>query len=335
MRQRSDVAYLSLPKSILVLLILSIFVNLFTSENVKNISWALLVLLFSAPLMKKNDKETLMFFSSSIIVVALTLSVLFLIIGSRYSQSYNTQSGLERMGWIDPNYFSSIIGMGTIVSLSWLFSKGINAAKKAFLLVVSGLSFYIMVTVASRGALLSLIVAFAVLLLFSKSKLIYKIIFIGLAAGFVVWMYNSSLFELLEYRIENDETGGSGRLDIWRTRISAFVEEGNIINYLFGMGFDNTLMLGTSRKLGMHNDYLAFLIEYGLTGIVLLLSILLIPIIRIKEKRNLPVVLTLIVYLATCIFTLEPLSLGIMVFYLFYLFILYYSQCDTQSIGYT
>lgn len=321
---------LTIPRSIFVLFILSFLVNLIASGTIKNITWSLLIVMLLAPLLNKDKKSVLQAFSLSFQLVSLALSIMFLVIGDQYTQAYNYESELERSTWIDPNYFSCVVGMGAMISLCELFTDSTKTIKRVLDVVIIGLSLYTMVSVASRGGLLAFVVGFALLLLFSRAKWIYKILFLGLAAAFIWWMYSSSVFELLTYRIAEDDQGGSGRLGIWGLKLSAFFNEGNIFNYLFGIGFDNTMVLGTNIKKGIHNDYIAFLIEYGIIGLSLFLAMLFAPIRRIKEKKHLTYVLALTFYLATCVFTLEPLTLGIMCFYLFYIYIFYYSQYDEK-----
>lgn len=322
---------LTIPRSVLVLFILSFLVNLITSETIKNITWSLLIVLFLAPLLNKDKKDVFDAFSLSFQVVSLALSIMFIVIGDQYTQAYNYESGLERSTWIDPNYFSCVVGMGAMVSLCELYTKSTKPLKRVFDVMVIGFSLYTMVSVASRGGLLAYVVGFVVLLLLSKAKTGYKVLIVGLVACFVYWMYTSSLFELLAYRIAEDDKGGSGRLGIWGLKLKAFFNESHFLNYLFGVGFDNTLTLGTTVKKGVHNDYVAFLIEYGFVGLCLFLSLLTAPFRKLKEKKRLPNVLALTVYLATCVFTLEPVTLGILAFYVFYIYVFYYSQYCPQD----
>lgn len=324
-------SHLTIPRSILVLFILSFLVNLIASGAIKNITWSLLIVMFLAPLLNKDKKSVFDAFSLSFQVVSLSLSIMFIVIGDQYTQAYNYESGLERSTWIDPNYFSCVVGMGAMISLCELFTSSTKPLKKILDGVVIGFSLYTMVSVASRGGLLAIVVGSVILLVFSKTKWIYKVLVLILSVGFVWWMYTSSVFDLLAYRIAEDDKGGSGRLGIWELKLTTFINEGHVFNYLFGIGFDNTLTLGTPTKRGVHNDFIAFLIEYGLMGLALFLAILSAPIRRLKEKKHFSCVLSLSLYLATCIFTLEPLTLGIMVFYIFYIYIFYYSQYESQN----
>ena len=140
----------------------------------------------------------------------------------------------------------------------------------------------------------------------------------------MVFLYNNSYFELLEYRVESDSTG-SGRTVIWERRLTEFFQ-GSSLRLLFGYGHDAAMTLGTTPyRIGSHNDYVAFLVEYGLIGLASFLYMLAFPIIKILRKGGLVglyQVLTLSVYIAVGCLTLEPFTLGRIPFYMFYLYII-------------
>ena len=316
-----------LPQNnLLLLLLLSFIVNLLSGGGIKNITWSLLLIVLLKPLLDSNDKVTAHLFTVSFIVVSLVLSGLFLVVGDQYTQIYDVEEGLERSGWVDPNYFCSIIGMGAVVALCEIMSSKKPLVIILFLLAVLLISVFTMVSIASRGALLALSVSVIILLFTSKIKPFPKIILLGLIALFIYWMYTSSTFDLLLYRIENDDNGGSGRTKIWSAKLGEFMSHGSFTELLFGVGFDNAMELGSSvTKKGVHNDYLAFFIEYGLCGVVLFLYTLLSPFFKVKERNNRPIVLGLTAYIAICVVTLEPMTLGILFFYVFYSYIDYLS----------
>lgn len=319
-------------KSLLFLLILSFIINALRGGDVKNITWSLLLICLLTPLLDQKDSVTARLFPSSFIIISLVLSGLFLAIGEQYTEAYDIQEGLERSGWVDPNYFSSIIGMGAIIALCEIMSSKKPVLILLLLIVALLLSVYTMVSIASRGALLAFSAAVTVILLASRIKPIPKLFIVGIIALFIYWMYSSSTFDLLLYRISNDSNGGSGRTKIWSSKMDAFLRNGTLLDYLFGFGYENTMDMGTSTRKGVHNDYLAFLFEYGLCGAALFLSTLISPLLKTTERKNRPIVLSLTVYLAVCVLTLEPMSLGILVFYVFYSYIDYLSRSKVREL---
>lgn len=50
--------------------------------------------------------------------MTLVLSLYFILLRDQFTQDYYAQgSGLERTGWMDPNYFGMVLGMGTVASI--------------------------------------------------------------------------------------------------------------------------------------------------------------------------------------------------------------------------
>lgn len=240
---------------------------------------------------------------------------------------------MERTGWADPNYFGVALGMGTIVGMIKMFNgdwKNLTLVEKAVYIAAVVLSVPALALNASRGAILSVVVGFLVLLLFSKAKVGYKIIISFVALIAVVYLYNNQYFDLLEYRIMNDEGTGSGRTEIWSSKLSAF-SNGNPLKLIFGYGHVGGANIG-GRHIGFHNDFIGFLVDYGLIGLIFLLYMLYYP-IRILPKGSLekPSVIVLIVFLAMSFVTLEPLLTGIMGYFTFYMYALLLAKNTKQN----
>lgn len=240
---------------------------------------------------------------------------------------------MERTGWADPNYFGVALGMGTIVGMIKMFNgewKSLTVFEKAVYIAAVILSVPALALNASRGAMLSVAVGFVVLLLFSKAKLGYKIVFTFVAAFAVFYLYNNQYFDMLEYRIMNDEGTGSGRTEIWKAKLSAF-SEGNLINMFFGYGHVGGANI-SGKHIGFHNDFIGFLVDYGVIGLFFLLYMLYYP-IRILPKGSLkkPSIIVLIVFLAMSFVTLEPLLTGIMGYFTFYMYALLLAKNTKQN----
>lgn len=240
---------------------------------------------------------------------------------------------MERSGWADPNYFGMALGMGTIVGMIKMFGgewKSQDVVEKVVYITAVILSVPALALNASRGAMLSVTVGFVVLLLFSKAKLGYKILFTFIAAIAVYYLYNNQYFDLLEYRIMNDEGTGSGRTEIWKEKLSAFFE-GTPIKMVFGYGHVGGASIG-GRHIGFHNDFIGFLVDYGIIGLGFLLYMLFYP-IRIVHKGSIekPSVIVLIIFLAMSFVTLEPLLTGIMGYFTFYMYALLLAKNSNQD----
>ena len=240
---------------------------------------------------------------------------------------------MERSGWTDPNYFGVALGMGTIVGMIKMFNgnwKSLSIAEKAVYIAAVVFSVPALALNASRGAMLSVIVGFVALLFFSKAKFGLKIMLTLIAAVAVVYLYNNQYFDLLEYRIMSDEGTGSGRTEIWESKLLAFAE-GNPLKMIFGYGHVGGANIG-GRHIGFHNDYIGFLVDYGFVGLGMLLYMLYYPIgVMPKGSYEKPAVIVMIVYLAMSFVTLEPLLTGIMGYFTFYIFALLIAKNSKQN----
>lgn len=301
-----------------------ILIDLFADNTIYHIFYALIVTCLSSYMFENDYEGGENKMSMAFIVVTVVLCYYFLFFRNDFTESYGKYgTELERVLWTDPNYLGCVIGMGTICCGIKLSDGSLSKFFRLVLLSIIGLSLVVLILNASRGALVAVLFACSVLFLTSPAKNFYKILFLCLAVGFLIFLYNHSYFELLEYRVENDSTG-SGRTIIWERRLTEFFQA-PFLTVLFGYGHDAAMTLGTPYRIGSHNDYVAFLVEYGLIGLASFLYMLAFPIIQILKKGEvigLYQVLTLSVYIAVCCLTLEPFTLGRIPYYMFYLYII-------------
>ena len=315
------------PKIVVIICTYSLIINYVSSGVIQNLSYSCLVLICYVII---SDTELNVNYKTAAIFLALTsiaLSISFIYSGSEYTTAYMT-SGFERTGWTDPNYFSTTIGFSVLVSIAMLLSQKNNILETILFVANIIVSIIVMVLVASRGGILSLAAGISVLLFFSKIKLKYKILSVILLTAFVIYLFNNDYFALLQYRIEREEGEGSGRTIIWENKLSKFFDS-SPITWIFGMGYWNGTYLGgnTTNYSCIHNDYIAYLVCYGVIGLVLYILMLIYPIRNSNKKHYLfPVVVSSVVYLAITGFTLEPLSSGMLGYFCFYFYILLLMQ---------
>ena len=82
-----------------------------------------------------------------------------------------------------------------------------------------------------------------------------------LIVGLVIYLYDEGYFDLLLYRIENDDSMGSGRGDIWKKKLLSFSETCSTFEWIFGVGIIKGFMLAfTGGGYGFHNVFVAFFI---------------------------------------------------------------------------
>lgn len=311
------------PKIVVAICVYSLIINFIASGTIQNLSYSCLILICYVLLSETNLKVNYKTAAIFLALATMALSIMYFTAGAEFTETYKS-SDFERTGWTDPNYFSTTIGFSVVVSIAMLMTQKNN--KLEFILFAANIIFstIVMTLVASRGGIISLAAGVSVLLFFSKLKLRYKILFVILIAAFIIYLFNNDYFALLQYRIEMDETGGSGRTDIWKMKLSEFGNSSPFA-WIFGMGYQNGLWLGGSANSYrcFHNDFISYLVCYGIIGLVLFILLLTYPIKNSNKKHYLfPVVVSLIVYLAVIGLTLEPMSSGALGYFCDYFFIL-------------
>lgn len=176
---------------------------------------------------------------------------------------------------------------------------------------------------ASRGGLLCVAISSLILIMFANVRNGYKLIVSFLLIGALVWLYTNDYFQLLEYRILNDSTGGSGRVDIWKMKLSLFASESNVFNWIFGLGHNRALQLSfNNQAIGFHNDFLAILCSYGLIGVGMMVYMIFVLPFKGNTISSRPIIVALVVYLVLACLTLEPLSSGRLTYFAFYYLII-------------
>lgn len=318
---RKDSPYqVKLPKFLYLWLILISVVNLITYSEITYLSYSILGLMLLWQFIKFGDRDQLQLMSLGFVVTGVVLSASFLIFGKDYMQAYYGGGGFERGGWTDPNYFGCAVGMGIVASGIELFQNRTSKLLKIGYIVAIWVMLTCLAMNASRGSLLSVSASCAVLVSMTQIKPLYKVLGVIVVLGAIYLLDDMGYFELLRYRIETDQNGGSGRTRIWANKLNRFFVDANLFNYIFGMGLEGgrALALDTHISTGFHNDYLAMFCEYGCLGFALFIKWLVYPFKAAFQNKG--VVLSVIVYIAVCGMTLEPIAAGRFTYFIFWLY---------------
>ena len=285
-------------------------------------------ILFFICLEGQEDDIGIQILPLSFILISLAISYWVLFCPEAQINSYNKAGEMEQKGWTDPNYLSAVLGMGLVVAVRDLF---IGANKRLYIsvLLLTVLSSSIaLLILASRGAILSVIIAVVALFVFSKTERRTKIIAIILAAIFIIFLYTNQYIDFVMARIEADNSTGSHRTDIWQSKLRDFFALDSPLNWIFGVGQSEGAKLGdylgsSVKVLSTHNDYVSILIYYGIVGLAIFTNVITYP-IKICSKEDRPQIIALLVYLLMCSMTIEPLALGNFVYwgFLFYIVML-------------
>lgn len=297
--------------------------NLIQTTSIEEITWGLLIFILFPYFIpdKGNDNEKKM--SWAFMVMTIVLSFYSLTTQELFAAGAGA-SIADRSAWTDPNYLSMIVGMGAVIGFrNILRIRNIDR----FTAVLSLISFFMavpaMLLLVSRGGLLCLCGGIAVLMLFSKIKTSYKIGVIVFIVIFVIILYTNDFLTMLEERL-NGEANASNNERVWilQNRLTAFFE-GSPFYWLVGYGLQDGLKLGLPFPMGSHNDYVAFLAEYGVIGLVMFLGMLSLPFYNMKHgTKVLGEVCAYTFYLLLASLTLEPFAFGRWVYYVFLLFII-------------
>lgn len=322
------------PKRFIGLGIYTLFIDLITNLQPDNITYSIFIVgIMGLFLDKYISKETMAKLSFAFSLCTIVLSMYFLLFQDMFTRDYYAQgSGLERIGWMDANYFGMVVGMGLVTAIIELTKfKDLGIIEKNFYIATLIFSLPTLILNASRGAILAVCISFTIIVIFSKMGRSLKTLIIFATVAFLIYLYNNNYFELLAYRINNDSNGGSGRTEIWVKKLSAFFE-GDKLLWLIGYGNVGGKELGMGWAFGSHNDYVAILCAYGAIGLLFFISMLLYPIIKLKKRATgRPLVLAAFAYILTMCFTLEPYTAGRLSYFFFYFYVLVLMQAANNQ----
>lgn len=273
-----------------------------------------------------SDSRTNTLFPYSFVIISLLLSIIFLVFRERFMNlQYGLDLGEDRVNWMDPNYWGGVIGMGFLVAFIKLINGDEERLNKVILLITTLISIIAIMLNASRGAVLAVAVASLFFILTTNIKTGYKLLYLILSLGFVYFMYNNQMLDVLINRVQMDDGTGSLRTVIWKQRINAFWENSSIIHILFGYGTMGARMLGYGSNTSSHSDFVGILSSFGILGFVIWITLLLLPLFqchRVKKNK----IASCLIYLGLCCFTLEPFTQGLLPYWYFWLYIVSESQ---------
>ena len=154
--KRTEALYV--PSGLIILCLLSAIVDFGYSQTITVSYHWLAVILIAAYMLKRNDTPQLNYIVLSLSVVALILSLEFMIVGNRFINDVSTVAGdIDRKGWFDPNYFGAILGINIIASLiELIINNSISRKLKCFYILGILFSLYTLFSTASRGVSLAL-----------------------------------------------------------------------------------------------------------------------------------------------------------------------------------
>lgn len=323
-----------------LLLFLVTLVNLLDGMSIEHITYSIFIITGFLLILRRRNDEVVSLFSLVFALISLSLSVMFIMADPTDIATYS-YSGLERVNaFSDPNYFACTLGMGALTSVIEIFRPVKKPFYlKAFYIFVTAFSFVILILNASRGGVLSFAVAAAVIISFSRIGKTGKLASIVALGLLIVFIYENNYFALLEYRLQNDTGGGSQRTYIWMYKLTAFAQDSNFLHWLVGNGHNGGLAIGGSqfgygagKVLGFHNDFIAFLVDYGIIGLSLFIGLLYTMFRQAKKNKPMRIFCyAALVFIFIQAMTLEPFTAGGLPIWTFAMYTMLLCQNKVQA----
>lgn len=324
------ISYRQTPPLLLVFFCVYVLtIDLITGGKLENIDYSLLIIILSFFFISKDGRE-LDAYIINFVFVSIVLCIFFFTFG----QTTIEASDDGRVEWKDPNYLGNVCGMGVVLAYNVIVNKLFTHKRVLYriclLTIIAGV--IMLVLNASRGAFLSMAISITIITLFSKIKFKTKVTVTSILVLGVICMYALGLFDILEERFISDDGTGNARTLIWAAKMNAFSSL-SFTEKLFGLGYRGGFELAFPGGYGFHNDYMAFLVDYGFIGLFFFLALMLYPIVIVgKNTVNRPIVISLVVFFLICCFTLEPLTAGRLAYWLFYLFIVIFARWSRYAL---
>lgn len=229
------------------------------------------------------------------------------------------------LGWLEPLRERSMIGFGfeDVFSSSGIF-QGVHAAatsySMAFLIIMFftfiyrneksktvfftnkvynifllALAFYsLFLTFVRTGYIMCFLGLIVMLFCVKKESLwanmkLYSLLFIICIGLIFLVLSNEVLYaRLFDQRIYGGDDVGSGRLLFWRNALNIWWN-GNVIEFLFGVGFDNLTnynLQTTGLPVFSHNQFLDALAQNGIIGFFLYFMFIINLFVFIRKRKN-------------------------------------------------
>lgn len=329
-----NIREVSLPKSFYLLLILVTIVDLSYGYRIETLSFSiLLVIIASHCLLTSNTIKMIESMKGVFVLISLILSVEYFIWGDQFTMSIAADNQVfERMSWSDPNYFSCLLGFGPLISINELVnSRKSKIYRILFYLITFILTCYVMVSMASRGAIVALSIALIVMALFSDVSVWRKICLVLFLLLSFIALSHYGVLDLLFARFSGGDGTAGSRTLIWATKWNNY-SRSDFVHLLFGYGLSDGLLLGYSHVQGFHNDYLAFLVCYGIVGLLLFLGVLLFPLLSHDSKVRRKFIIPYLSYVAIVCLSLEPISSGSFIYLYWFLLLFFYREVNYSDI---
>lgn len=223
-------------------------------------------------------------------------------------------------GFIDPNYFALVAGLGFIITLMMLkFKNKFNSAfsakwfnNRTLLHIILLFDFFFTVRGLSRGVLLAIIGSYLVFLYYSRVKLTYIVLLLIVSGLIIVFAEDIPIVAGFMDRFGADDTGG-GRYLIWSAVFDVMKRDGVLALFLGeGLNYhwwfaDSQVTMG--ELLSTHNSFVNLFIATGFVGISIIVYVCVKAYRQYNEELNTQSICKalLLTYIILGCLSIEPL----------------------------
>lgn len=239
-------------------------------------------------------------FDFSIVVVLLTVTSIIYYI--------NTQTNMLR------SIGNDTITVNASVVFAMLLPSSLLLRNKKLAIILACVCVFFLLASAKRGNIAAAVIPLLLLsihLYQANRKSFNKRILLLLVASVAgIWISNliSSNDYLIERYQQTLQGKSSGRDIIYSTMWELWYEKANFMQFLFGYGYDGSIIYGGLERYA-HNDWLEVLVDFGLVGFIIYVSIF-IGLFNIYKKLKNNVYKQTIIALASVWFVKACISMG-------------------------
>lgn len=257
---------------------------IFITINIQFIFYSIFAILVIG--VKWNNKEK-QFFENAIILGSF-FAILFIFFSIDFNSTDRSFISIGRN--IDQNYLTTTF----IFSIAYLIEKfkiANSYFKKIIYMLLICFYFLTLLFLGSRGGIISCFVVLFIYSLFSFKKFIIVLLLFSPILFIMLTLFENyiPIWILERFDIKSIiSSNGSGRLLIWEDYLNYFFNS-NFINIILGNGkgfTHNFYSLLTQKRYMPHNIYIGMLIDCGIIGLIILMTLFVSLIIySLKNKQ--------------------------------------------------
>lgn len=291
-------------------------------------SWAEWIFVMFFLSFKICDEKDIDKIALAFMLVSIFLSLLYIVNFSEFElvkHVVEEDEDYSTSGWLNHNKFDSALACGALMGVATMlgyFHLKKTSIYKVVAIAAFVLTVIVMILDVSRGSIISLFSAVALLILFSKHKLKIKLFIIFSLVVLLCIAIAVGATDYAQSRFTDSGMATAGKRSlIWERKITLFLAEMDLVKLLFGLGWDGCLNLGGFRST--HNDWITAFIAFGIVGVFGYLMLYIYPVFKYGLKNRMLIAVLIFLLLESMV--LEPFFRGNAQMVLMYIFAVKYA----------